>query len=194
VVGLGNPGARYDATRHNVGWWLVDQLKRRWSAKPFQQEDLWYRSIAELEGVGDIWLIKPTTYMNRSGIAVRVLVESLDLDLDDLLVVVDDTALDSGQPRFRARGSAGSHNGLQSVEEALDTQDYARLRIGVGVVPPGVSRSDWVLSEFDDPADEDAVLEVLPHLAEGVEVWAREGIEIAMNRYNMSRSSDSSED
>ncbi len=191
---MGNPGARYDATRHNVGWWLVDQLKRRWSASPFQQEDLWFRSTAELDGVGDIWLIKPTIYMNRSGIAVRVMVESLDLDLDDLLVVVDDTALDSGQPRFRARGSAGSHNGLQSVEDALGTQDYARLRIGIGTVPPGVERADWVLSEFDDPADEDAVLEVLPHLAEGVEVWAREGIEIAMNRYNVSRSSDSSED
>lgn len=194
MVGLGNPGARYDATRHNVGWWLVDQLKRRWSASPFQQEDLWFRSTAELDGVGDIWLIKPTTYMNRSGIAVRVLVESVDLDLEDLLVVVDDTALESGQPRFRARGSAGSHNGLQSVEDALGTQDYARLRIGIGTVPPGVERADWVLSEFDDPADEDAVLEVLPHLAEGVEVWAREGIEIAMNRYNVSRSSDSSED
>lgn len=194
MVGLGNPGARYDATRHNVGWWLVDQLKRRWSASPFQQEDLWFRSTAELDGVGDIWLIKPSIYMNRSGIAVRVLVESVDLDLEDLLVVVDDTALESGQPRFRARGSAGSHNGLQSVEDALGTQDYARLRIGVGTVPPGVERADWVLSEFDDPADEDAVLEVLPHLAEGVEVWAREGIEIAMNRYNVSRSSDSSED
>ena len=125
---------------------------------------------------------------------MRVLIESLDLDLDDLLVVVDDTALESGQPRFRAKGSAGSHNGLQSVEDALGTQDYSRLRIGVGAVPPGVGQADWVLSEFDDPAEEDAVLEVLPHLAEGVEVWAREGIEIAMNRYNVSRSSDGSED
>ncbi len=194
MVGLGNPGARYDATRHNVGWWLVDQLKRRWSASPFQQEDLWFRSTAQLAGLGDIWLIKPTTYMNRSGIAVRVLLESLQLDLADLLIVVDDTALETGQPRFRARGSAGSHNGLQSVEDALLTQDYARLRIGVGPVPPGVERADWVLSEFQDPADEDAVIEILPHLAEGVEVWAREGIEIAMNRYNVSRSSDSSED
>jgi len=132
--------------------------------------------------------------MNRSGIAVRALVESVDLDLSDLLVVVDDTALDSGQPRFRAKGSAGSHNGLQSVEDALGTQDYPRLRIGVGAVPPGIGQADWVLSEFDDPADEDAVLKLLPHLAEGVEVWAREGIEIAMNRYNISRSSESSED
>ncbi len=141
--------------------------------------------MAELSGVGDVWLVKPTLYMNRSGIAVRRLVESPEFDAAcDLLVVVDDAALEPGRPRFRARGSAGSHNGLQSVEDALGTQEYARLRIGVGAAPPGVELADWVLSEFDDPSDEDAVLAVLPRLVEGVEVWAREGIEEAMNRYN----------
>ncbi len=132
-----------------------------------------------------MWLIKPTLYMNRSGIAVRRLVESAALDTArDLLVVVDDAALEPGRPRFRARGSAGNHNGLQSVEDALGTRDYARLRIGVGAAPPGVALSDWVLSEFEDATDEDAVLAVLPRLVEGVEVWAREGIDTAMNRYN----------
>ncbi len=135
--------------------------------------------------MGDIWLIKPTLYMNRSGIAVRALLEMASLDSQrDLLVVLDDAALEPGRPRFRARGSAGSHNGLQSVEDALETREYARLRIGVGEAPPGVDLSDWVLSEFDAPEDEDAVLEVLPRLVEGVEVWAREGIEAAMNRFN----------
>ncbi len=141
--------------------------------------------MAELSGVGEVWLIKPTLYMNRSGIAVRRLVESAALDTArDLLVVVDDAALEPGRPRFRARGSAGSHNGLQSVEDALGTREYARLRIGVGAAPPGVDLSDWVLSEFDDARDEDAVLAVLPRLVEGVEVWARDGIDTAMNRYN----------
>ncbi len=141
--------------------------------------------MAELSGVGEVWLIKPSLYMNRSGVAVGRLVESTGLDMArDLLVVVDDAALEPGKPRFRARGSAGSHNGLQSVEDALGTRDYARLRIGVGAAPPGVELSDWVLSEFDDPKDEDAVLAVLPRLVEGVEVWAREGIDAAMNRYN----------
>jgi PTH1 family peptidyl-tRNA hydrolase len=169
-----------------VGWWLVDALRRHWSAIPFQQEDLWLRSAAEVSGVGAVWLVKPTVYMNRSGVAVRVLAESQSLDLQsDLLVVVDDVALEPGRPRFRARGSAGSHNGLQSVELALGTRDYARLRIGVGAAPANVDLADWVLSEFDDPAEEDAVLAVLPRLAEGVELWAREGIDAAMNRYNV---------
>jgi len=115
-----------------------------------------------------------------------VLVEDQSLDLrTDLLIVVDDVALEPGRPRFRAQGSAGSHNGLQSVEMALGTRDYARLRIGVGAAPANVDLADWVLSEFDDPADEDAVLAVLPRLVEGIELWAREGIDAAMNRYNV---------
>ncbi|UCC85463.1 MAG: aminoacyl-tRNA hydrolase [Gemmatimonadota bacterium] len=191
LIGLGNPGARYDATRHNVGWWLVDLLKRRWSATPFQEEDLWLRSRAELSEVGEVWLIKPLTYMNRSGIAVRALLEYAPLDLEhDVLIVVDDVALEPGRPRFRARGSAGSHNGLQSIEDVLGTREYARLRIGVGAAPAGVELADWVLSEFDDPEDEDAVLEVLPRLSEAVELWAREGVEAAMNRYNAPLSDD----
>jgi PTH1 family peptidyl-tRNA hydrolase len=163
----------------------VDLLKRRWSATPFQEEDLWLRSRAELSEVGEVWLIKPLTYMNRSGIAVRALLEYASLDLEhDVLVVVDDVALEPGRPRFRARGSAGNHNGLQSIEDVLGTREYARLRIGVGAPPAGVELADWVLSEFGKPEDEDAVLEVLPRLVEGVELWAREGIETAMNRYN----------
>ncbi len=135
--------------------------------------------------MGEVLLVKPVTYVNRSGVAVRLLTEWEALDIEeDLLVVVDDTALEPGRPRFRARGSAGGHNGLASIEAALGTRDYPRLRIGVGGPPAGVDSADWVLSEFDDPAAEDAVLASLPRLAEGVELWARQGIEAAMNRYN----------
>lgn len=174
-----------------MGWWLVDLLRNRWPATPFQEEDLWLRSIAEPADLGEVWLIKPTVYMNRSGIAVRHLIEDVELDVEsDLLIVVDDVALDPGQPRFRARGSAGSHNGLQSIEDALGTREYPRLRIGVGAAPPGVGLSDWVLSEFGDPADEDAVLATLSRLVEAVEIWIREGIDVAMNRYNVPVSSE----
>ncbi len=124
--------------------------------------------------------------MNRSGLALGALASMGELEIDhDLLIVVDDSNLRPGQPRFRARGSAGGHNGLESVEAALGTREYNRLRIGVGAAPPGVDLADWVLSEFTDPSDEDAVLEVLPRLVEGVELWAREGIEAAMNSYNV---------
>jgi PTH1 family peptidyl-tRNA hydrolase len=169
----------------------VDLLKRRWSATPFQEEDLWLRSEVELSEVGELWLIKPLTYMNRSGIAVRALLEYAPLDLEhDVLIVVDDVALEPGRPRFRARGSAGNHNGLQSIEDTLGTREYARLRIGVGAPPDDVELADWVLSEFDEPEDEDAVLDVLARLAEGVELWAREGVEAAMNLYNAPLSDD----
>lgn len=182
---MGNPGPRYEATRHNVAWWLLDHLKRRWSATPFQEEDLWLRARADVAEAGEVWLVKPLTYVNRSGIAVRALtaVDSFDLGRD-LLVVVDEVALEPGRARFRARGSAGGHNGLASVEMALGTREYSRLRIGVGSAPPGVHRADWVLSGFEDPADEDAVLDLLPALGAGVEAWARQGIETAMNDYN----------
>lgn len=128
--------------------------------------------------------MKPLTYVNRSGIAVAALLAESELELQrDLLVIVDDTALAPGQPRFRARGSAGGHNGLESIERALGSREYPRLRIGVGSPPDDIDMADWVLSEFDD-AGEDAVLAALPQLAEGVEFWAREGMEAAMNRYN----------
>ncbi len=99
-------------------------------------------------------------------------------------------ALEPGRPRFRASGSAGNHNGLLSIEEVLGTREYARLRIGVGAPPSGVERVTWVLSEFDDENDEDAVIDALPRAAEGVEVWVREGIDAAMNRYNAPASAD----
>lgn len=130
--------------------------------------------------------MKPLVYMNRSGLAVRALLETAPLEREhDLLIVVDDVALDPGRPRLRSRGSAGGHNGLQSIEDALGTREYARLRVGVGPVPAGLDRAGWVLSEFDNPADEDAVLAALPRAAEGVEIWAREGIEAAMNQLNV---------
>lgn len=197
VLGLGNPGPEYVDTRHNVGWWLVDLLARRWGAGPFRAEG---RAVAggaaeataaRVDGE-EVWLVKPLTYMNRSGLVARSLSEGWPGDpereaLDvtrHLLVVVDDAALPTGRARFRAWGSAGGHNGLLSIEAALGTQEYARLRIGVGSPPPGADLSEWVLSPFASSEEEEAVLGLLPALAEGVEVWVREGIEPAMSRYN----------
>lgn len=183
VIGLGNPGPDYDATRHNVGWWAVDRMAYDWDFEPFVREGRALVSEGQVAGVG-VWLMKPTTYMNRSGQALRSLREVDDFDpAEDLLVVVDDASLDVGRVRFRPEGGAGGHNGLKSIAGALQSNEYARLRIGVGRKPEGHDLSDWVLAPMPEE-DEDAVVGLLPELSEAVGVWIEEGIEAAMNRFN----------
>jgi PTH1 family peptidyl-tRNA hydrolase len=183
VVGLGNPGPEYDSTRHNVGWWLVDRIAYEWEFPPFERTGRAMVSDGSRSAV-PYRLMKPTTYMNRSGQALASLASLPELRLEeDLLVVVDDAALEVGRVRFRPRGSPGGHNGLRSVSETLGTDEYPRLRIGVGIPPAGEDLSDWVLSPM--PAEEeDVILELLPRLVEGVEVWGRVGVEAAMNGFN----------
>jgi PTH1 family peptidyl-tRNA hydrolase len=180
VAGLGNPGPDYDATRHNVGWWMLDRLAHDWGLGAFRSAGSALISTGQV-GEHDVELVKPTTWMNRSGAA---LAPYAGLDWSrDLLVVVDDAALDVARVRFRPRGGAGGHNGLASVAAALGTEEYARLRIGVGLRPETVDLSDWVLSPMP-PADEDAVLEILPELCDAIRLWMDEGMEAVMNRYN----------
>ena len=182
-MGLGNPGPEYDATRHNVGWWVADRLAYDWGFPAFRRDG---RALVTEGSVADtrVRLMKPTTYMNRSGLAVRTLasLEAFDPAVD-LLVVVDDAALDVGRVRFRPDGSPGGHNGLKSVSGALQSNGYARLRIGVGKKPEGTDLSDWVLSPMPE-GDEDVVVALLPELTHAVEAWATEGVEAAMNRFN----------
>lgn len=183
VVGLGNPGSEYDATRHNVGWWLVDRVAYEWRFPPFQKAGRAMVSEGSRNAV-PFRLLKPMTYMNRSGQVLASLASLPEFRLeDDLLVVVDDAALEVGRVRFRPRGSPGGHNGLKSVSEALGTDEYPRLRIGVGIPPLGEHLSDWVLSPM--PAeDEDVILGLLPRLVVGVEAWGSVGMEAAMNGFN----------
>ena len=183
VIGLGNPGPEYDATRHNVGWWVVDRLAYDWDFGPFKRDGRAFVSEGQV-GDHEVRLMKPTTYMNKSGLAMRPLraLESFDAT-EDLLVVVDDAALDVGRVRFRPEGGAGGHNGLKSISGALQSNAYARLRLGVGTKPQGEDLADWVLSPM--PAeDEQVVVDLLPQLTEAVEVWVGEGVEAAMNRFN----------
>ena len=183
VVGLGNPGARFDDTRHNVGWWVVDRLAYDWGFGSFEKEG---RSLRTEGSVGDasVLLIKPTTFMNRSGAALLDVdgLEECDFG-SDLLLIVDDATLDVGRVRFRPEGGSGGHKGLKSVSGTLDTDSYARLRVGVGVMPEGADLSDWVLSPMSE-ADESTVVGLLPELSEAVGVWVRDGIEEVMNQFN----------
>ena len=183
VVGLGNPGPKYDGTRHNVGWWVLDRFAYDRDFESFERSGKRLETSGEVDG-RTIVLVKPRTYMNRSGLALTTLWKMDGFEVArDLLVVTDDANLDVGRVRFRPGGGTGGHKGLRSVTGMLGTRDYARLRIGVGVAPAGAELSDWVLSEMP-PDDEDVVVGLLPELSEAVAVWAEEGVEAAMNRFN----------
>lgn len=183
IACLGNPGGEYSTTRHNVGWWFADRAAEAWGLGRFRKQGQAAVATGRVEGV-PVELIKPMTYMNRSGAALAPLRRMRDFDVSrDLLVVVDDVALEPGRVRLRPGGSAGGHNGLKSVEASLGTRDYPRLRIGVGAKPAGMDLADWVLSS--PPRDDrQAILSLLPELIDGVALWLTDGLEAAMNRCN----------
>jgi PTH1 family peptidyl-tRNA hydrolase len=193
IVGLGNPGREYAATRHNVGWWLIDHLADVWHFDGWKKDGEAHVANGLVGGV-KVRLVKPQTYMNLSGQALKNYVRRPFWSAaKDLLVVVDEVQIPVGRFRIRARGSAGGHNGLKSVEHALDTRDYPRLRIGVG---PSEERkgiykdlADFVLSPFARDERED-VLVLIPQLTSTVETWLRDGVEKAMNLHNRSPESD----
>ena len=183
IVGLGNPGPEYDATRHNVGWWAVDRLAHDWNLGRFEQQGRALISEGTAAGT-KVRLIKPLTYMNRSGQALKGVAGLVGFDVtSDLLVVVDETALDVGRVRLRKKGGTGGHNGLESVMQAIGHGQYARIRIGVGASPQGVRLSDWVLSEMS-AEDEEKVVAALTAVTDAARVWIKEGIDAAMNRFN----------
>ncbi|HEY6208766.1 MAG TPA: aminoacyl-tRNA hydrolase [Gemmatimonadales bacterium] len=174
VVGLGNPGPEYAATRHNVGFWLADALVRRWGFPAFRRGERARVSEGSVDGI-PVRVLKPTTYMNRSGAALASLRADPSFNpATDLLVVVDEFQLPCGTFRLRAQGSAGGHNGLKSIEAALQSQQYARLRIGIGPLPQGVDDwADYVLAPFADEQREQ-VEAALPQMSDAVERWLRQ--------------------
>jgi peptidyl-tRNA hydrolase, PTH1 family len=181
IVGLGNPGAEYAGTRHNVGFELVDLLA---SAHRIKVDSILSRARIGRGTVAEqaVLLAKPLTYMNLSGEAVKGLKDREGVELSDILVVTDDIHLPVGRVRLRASGSSGGQNGLKSIAAQLGTQDFARLRIGVGEPPPGL-QVEWVLGKFGG-ADRKVMDETLIVAMGAVEVWLREGVEPAMNRFN----------
>lgn len=190
MVGLGNPGEEYARTRHNGGFLLLDALRVRWRFPAFRR----LGRAGVTDGVVSdqtVVLIQPRTYMNESGSALRSLTDDPDFaPARDLLVLVDDAAIPLGTFRLRARGTAGGHNGLKSVQGALRSTEYARLRIGIGPVPEGLEDlAAFVLAEFTD--EERATLDaLLPTMADAVECWLADGIDTAMNRFNRLRDSE----
>ena len=181
VVGLGNPGRQYEKTRHNVGWMVLDRLAERagWTGHARARDAA--VTVHGRYGELDLMLVKPTTYMNLSGVAVRKVLARQRAPLSDLLVVTDDFDLPLGRLRMRERGSAGTHNGLRSIIAELGNQDFARLRVGIG--EPSRNAIDHVLSKFGS-AERQVLNEVIDAAADAVEDWARLGAAHAANKWN----------
>jgi PTH1 family peptidyl-tRNA hydrolase len=182
VVGLGNPGRRYQATRHNIGFAVADDLARR-SAVVFEHSRANALTARLGLGASSVLLVKPLTMMNLSGEAVAGLAHFFKVDTPDILVVADDVNLPLGRLRLRARGSAGGHNGFKSIIGLLGTEEFPRLRIGVGRGDVRRELADHVLATFDKEERPD-VEESVARAADAVECFIAEGIEVAMNRYN----------
>ena len=180
IVGLGNPGPRYENTKHNLGFWVVNELLLRLQlnrlvpvCKSLVAQAEWHDS--------EIIFAKPMTYMNNSGQAVNLLVQKFDIFPHNLCVVYDDLNLDIGVLRMRKAGSDGGHNGMKSIIHHLGTQDFPRLRVGIGKV-----EGDWmghVLNDFSAAERED-ISRAIPYAADAIETFVTEGVQTAMNRFN----------
>jgi peptidyl-tRNA hydrolase, PTH1 family len=182
VVGLGNPGGQYEKTRHNIGWMVLDRIADRagWTGKG-RTRDAAAVAMGRYKGL-DLTIVKPLTFMNESGLAVRKVLAREHAPLNDLLVVADDFALPFGKLRFREGGGPGGHNGLGSIIDELSTEKINRLRVGIGAPERGFV--DHVLAPFE-PDERERLDALLDAAADAVEEWARHGTSKAANRFNM---------
>jgi PTH1 family peptidyl-tRNA hydrolase len=188
VVGLGNPGPKYEQTRHNVGFRVIDELSQRLAAGKARLR--FDATLAEGNLAAEkILLAAPQTYMNESGRCVRQLVDFFGLQLADLLIVCDDFNLELARLRMRAGGSAGGQKGLADIIRKLATEEFPRLRIGIGRPPEHMDSSDFVLSKFKR-SEQATIDDAVTRAAEGVELWIRSGIGPAMNRVNAASPQD----
>ena len=183
LVCLGNPGDKYENTRHNVGFMVADELAER-QKKPIQK--LKFKSLTNLFTISGekVLVMKPVTYMNLSGEAVRQAADFYKIPPEHILVVSDDTALAVGRLRIRLKGSAGGHNGLKNIIQHLGTDQFPRLRVGVGEKPhPDYDLADWVLGKFQGE-DKKAIDQAVKRAADAVECILSEGLDRAMGKFN----------
>ncbi len=182
IVGLGNPGEEYTQTRHNMGFWVVDELARRWSLDFKKAKFSSLAAVGERDGT-KVCLVKPQTFMNLSGEAVSKAAGFYKVDLSQVLVVYDELDLPLGKIRFASEGSSGGHNGIKSIIEQLATKEFPRLRCGIGRPAGRRSVTDHVLSTFE--SDEKKVATELANTAaDAVEFFLIHGLKQSMNQYN----------
>lgn len=182
IVGLGNPGEKYERTRHNCGFFVIDELARRTGREVRTPECQSLTTKANIGGAETL-LVKPQTFMNLSGVAVAALMKKHDIKADSILIISDDVALPLGKLRIRREGSAGGQNGLKSVIKEIGTQSFARLRIGITPEHPIKNLSDFVLGDFTK-SEREQLHDVIPMAADAVEVLLQNGIAEAMSKYN----------
>ena len=181
IIGLGNPGNEYKNTRHNIGFEVIDQLSKRLDISFANFKNIAYIAKAVCDTTNVI-LVKPLTYMNKSGIAVLKLKQYYKINIKDILIIVDDYNLDLGNIRFKTKGSSGGHNGLQSIINSLGDQEFARLRIGIGK-PCHKNLSDFVLSKFK-PNERIIISDMINNACDAVDIWLNQGSDIVMQKCN----------
>lgn len=182
IVGLGNPTREYAATRHNIGFDAITRLSDDYDIPLDMKKHKALCGKGHIAGQRVI-LAQPQTYMNLSGESVRELMDYYKVSPEEILIIYDDISLDVGKLRIRAKGSAGGHNGIKSIISHMGTQEFPRIRVGVGDKPKGWDLADYVLGRF--PAEEEPVIrEALENVSKACEVWISEGIERAMNQFN----------
>jgi peptidyl-tRNA hydrolase, PTH1 family len=183
IVGLGNPGRAYVFTRHNIGVMVLEQAAARWGIR-LNHHGLAYRGGGDVDGI-EVTLAQPLAWMNQNGPVVAGLLHELEVGPRDLLVIHDDVDLPVGRLRIKREGGSGGHNGIRSIQAALQSSDFCRLKVGIGRPAPGEETADYVLSPFG-PDDRVSVHEAMDRAVMALECWVREGAEAAMNRFNAS--------
>ncbi len=194
IVGLGNPGAKYERTRHNIGFEIIDALAKRFPGVSLADNKRFQGTTGEFRSAGGasmqdnrIVLLKPTTYMNKSGQAVRAVLDWYKLEPTAVLVIYDDMDLPTGRLRMRLSGGAGGHNGMKSIIAHLGTKEFPRLRVGVGSADKSGDRDGAVVSHVlgrFSPEDRKIVDAVIPMAVDAVDLSLRKGVERSMNLYN----------
>ncbi len=182
IVGLGNPGRQYEHTRHNVGFEVVDRLADRLGISVSEKKHKALCGKGILEGQ-KVVLVKPQTFMNLSGESVRSAADFYKPEQDHVIIIYDDVSLDPGQLRIRAKGSAGGHNGIKNIIAQLGTQEFPRVKVGIGEKPDKMDLADYVLSHFSQ-GEWKQMENAFEEAADAVTVMVSQGIETAMNRFN----------
>ena len=189
IVGLGNPGKQYEHTRHNVGFEVIDRLAEKHDILMTERK---HRAFCGkgLIGGQKAMLVKPQTFMNLSGESVKSAVDFYQIGTDELIVVYDDVSLSPGQLRIRRSGSAGGHNGIKNIIAQLGTQEFPRVKVGVGEKPERMDLADYVLSHFSK-GEWEMMEEAFKEAADAVEVMIADGVDAAMNRFNAKKNEQS---